>query len=68
MEEKSKVRLAGILNIIIWIALVISVATFLISLRSENSLEYVLIALGFWVVVIGLRFWRQKLLGKKFRL
>lgn len=68
MDEKNKVRLAKILNVIIWIALIISVSTFLISLRSENSLQYVLVALGFWLVVIALRFWRQKLLGKKFRL
>lgn len=68
MEEKNKVRLAGILHIVSWVALAISIITFLISLRSENSLNYVLVALGFWVVVIAIKFWRQKLLGKKFRL
>ena len=68
MEEKNKVRLAKILNIISWVALSISIITFLISLRSENSLQYVLVALGFWVVVLAIKFWRQKLLGKKIRL
>jgi len=68
MEEKNKVRLAKILNIINWVALSISIITFLISLRSENSLQYVLVALGFWIIVLATKFWRQKLLGKKIRL
>lgn len=68
MNENAKNRLIRIISIASWIALAISLVTFIISLRSRYSLQYVLAAIVFWIIVIGLKFWKQKLQGKKFRL
>ena len=68
MNENTKERLIRVLNIAIWVALIFSIVFFAISLRSPDAFFYVMIALGFWIVVIGLRLLRQKLQGKKLRL
>jgi hypothetical protein len=62
MTEDKRNLLKRVLKISVWILLALSLVAFYISLRTPYySLEYSLIAMGFWVIVFGLNFWLKRI-------